>query len=72
MLPALTQEESRRLATDYSFSGGQIENIVRKYTVDSILNGTKPSFETIQSYCKTEFLYKEDGQKRIGFMRDSA
>jgi len=72
MLPVLTQEESRRLATDYSFSGGQIENIVRKHTVDSILNGTAPSFETVQGYCKTEFLYKEDGQKKIGFLRDSA
>ena len=70
MLPVLTQEESRRLATDYSFSGGQIENIVRKHTVDSILNGTPPSFEAIQGYCKTEFLYKEDGQKKIGFLRD--
>ncbi|MCL2512220.1 MAG: ATP-binding protein, partial [Bacteroidales bacterium] len=71
MLPALTQEESKTLAKEYDFSGGQIENIVRKHTVDTILNGTKPSFETVQNYCKTEFLYKEDGRRRIGFARNA-
>jgi SpoVK/Ycf46/Vps4 family AAA+-type ATPase len=70
MLPALTQEESKTLATHYNFSGGQIENIVRKYTIDSIINGITPSFETVKSYCKTEFLYKEDTTKRIGFRRE--
>jgi hypothetical protein len=70
MLPALNQEESRTLASQYNFSGGQIENIVRKYTVDAILNGTDPSFEAVQGYCKTEFLYKEEAQRKIGFKLD--
>jgi SpoVK/Ycf46/Vps4 family AAA+-type ATPase len=67
MMPVLSQEESRSLAKEFNFSGGQIENIVRKYTVDSILNGNKPSMEAINGYCKTEFMYKEDGQRRTGF-----
>ena len=68
MLPALSKDERMDLAKDYSFSGGQIENIVRKYTVDSILNGTSPSIEAIHSYCQTEFLYKDEQRKKIGFI----
>jgi hypothetical protein len=67
MLPALSENERLELAKKYSFSGGQIENIVRKYTVDAILNGTEPSFESVQSDCQTEFLYKDDVRKKIGF-----
>ena len=67
MLPTLSKDERMSLASAYSFSGGQIENIVRKYTVDCILNGTEPSVETVHGYCKTEFLYKNDVKKKIGF-----
>ena len=37
MLPELTEAEALSLANDYSFSGGQIENIARKHIVDAIL-----------------------------------
>jgi len=70
MLSALNEEEAAQLASQYDFSGGQIENIVRKYTVESILSGAKPSFETICGFCKTEFLYKEEEQRKIGFNRN--
>jgi ATP-dependent 26S proteasome regulatory subunit len=70
MLPDLTDTDAAQLATSYNFSGGQIENITRKYTVDAILHGTKPSIETINNYCKTEFLNKDDGGRKIGFNRD--
>jgi SpoVK/Ycf46/Vps4 family AAA+-type ATPase len=68
MLPTLSKDERMGLAKDYSFSGGQIENIVRKYTVDGILNGTSPSIEAVHSYCQTEFLYKKEQSKKIGFI----
>ncbi|MDH6312405.1 hypothetical protein M2137_001175 [Parabacteroides sp. PFB2-10] len=71
MLPALSEEDRLILANDYDFSGGQIENIVRKYTVDSILNGTTPSLETVHSYCQSEFLYKNTERRRIGFTYSS-
>ena len=69
MMPALTKEETIILANDYNFSGGQIENIVRKYTVDCILNGMAPSIDTIHNYCQSEFLYKNEQRKRIGFYK---
>jgi hypothetical protein len=53
------------LAAAYSFSGGQIENIVRKYTVDAILNGANSTIETVRSYCQTEFLYKNEARPHL-------
>ena len=67
MLPSLSEKERLELANNYSLSGGQIENIVRKYTVDSILNDTKPSLEKIQLYCQSEFLYKNEERRKIGY-----
>jgi hypothetical protein len=42
------------LARRYPFSGGQIENVVRKSTVDYILSGEKPSLETVCRFCDEE------------------
>ena len=66
MLPALSEEERMELARKYDYSGGQIENIVRKYTVDCILNGTEPSIATVHNYCRNEFLSKDE-RRKIGF-----
>ena len=67
MLPTLSEQERLELANNYNFSGGQIENIVRKYTVDSILSEVTPTLETLHSYCQSESLYKNEERKRIGF-----
>ena len=68
MLPKLNKNERMELADAYSFSGGQIENIVRKYTVDCILNGTEPSIDAVHTYCQSEFLYKNEEKRKIGFV----
>ncbi|MDL2241581.1 ATP-binding protein [Bacteroidales bacterium OttesenSCG-928-L03] len=67
MLPSLSEQDRMSLAQNYNFSGGQIENIVRKYTIDSILNNTTPSHQALDNYCRSEFLYKEQERRRIGF-----
>lgn len=67
MLPSLSEKERLELSEKYNFSGGQIENIVRKYTVDSILNGTTPTLETVHDYCQSEFLYKNGERNKIGY-----
>jgi hypothetical protein len=66
MIPALSAQDAEELAAAYDFSGGQIENIVRKRTIDGILNGTEPSMEVMHNYCRTESLYRKEG-RRIGF-----
>jgi hypothetical protein len=65
-MPELSDEDSKRLATDFDLSGGQIDNIVRKSEMDYILYGKKPDIEQLIDFCKKEKLQKSDS-KRIGF-----
>lgn len=67
MLPELTDAEAHQLAADYPFSGGQIENISRKKTIRSLINGKEPSFADIRDFCSEELIEKDSGKKKIGF-----
>lgn len=62
----LTEEELLILANRYDFSGGEIENIARKRTVDYILEGEEMDFEKLCSYCDQERLNSND-YKKVGF-----
>ena len=55
------------LARDFDFSGGQIENISRKATVDYILRGERPDIDSIRKLCNAETLSSGTQRKRIGF-----
>lgn len=61
----ISEEDASRLAEKYDFSGGQIENIARKRTIEYILSGKKASFEEINSYCQHELLDKKNERKQI-------
>lgn len=39
MLPSLQEGDAHNLASQFELSGGEIENITRKYTVNAILSG---------------------------------
>ena len=55
MIPTLKEDDSRVLASKYDFSGGQIENIARHYTIGKILHGEPTNVvEEISSYCENE------------------
>ena len=67
MIPALSEEESIKLAEEYDFSGGQIENIARKYAINCILHGeAEQRLDVLCSYCDSERLSKSNYRK-IGF-----
>ena len=67
MIPILKEEEYRMLASKYDFSGGQIENIARHYTIGSILHGDSNNVvETLSAYCNTERLETKE-KRKIGF-----
>jgi SpoVK/Ycf46/Vps4 family AAA+-type ATPase len=66
MIPDVPEQEIADLASLYDFSGGQIENIARKRTVDFILAGSNSSLETMKLYCREETLDK-NRINRIGF-----
>ncbi|MDR1983220.1 MAG: ATP-binding protein [Prevotellaceae bacterium] len=66
MIPALSETDANRLASRFDFSGGQIENIARKRTVDSIITGMEPDIDALVSYCQNELIDKT--RKRVGFI----
>lgn len=68
MIPSLNEPTAHTLAERYDFSGGQIENIARKRTVDLILNGAEPSIERLHAFCQAEQLSdKSAARRRVGF-----
>lgn len=68
MIPELTATDATTLAAAYDFSGGQIENIARKYAIHAVLHGEPDSLlHTLQGYCATEKLDSKPLIKRIGF-----
>ena len=67
MIPALNEEDSRALASKYNFSGGQIENIARHYTISNILHGKSDNIvQELSAYCDSERLESKE-VRRIGF-----
>jgi len=67
MIPTLNDEDSRALASNYDFSGGQIENIARHYTIGKILHGESANVvEVLSEYCDSERLETKE-KRRIGF-----
>lgn len=68
MIPSLSDEFATSLAKDYDLSGGQIENVSRKRTVEQILSGVEPSEEMIREYCRAETLNgSQVTRNRCGF-----
>ena len=63
----LTNEEAMELATNYPFSGGEIDNIVRKYIMENVLHGERPSFEAIISFCNQEKWEASTMGNKIGY-----
>lgn len=67
MLPSLSKNEIIELAENFDLSGGEIENVVRKYTIECILSNVKPTIEIVRKYCKTERLKSSESISKIGF-----
>ncbi len=68
MIPALSEDETRSLAIKYDFSGGQIENVARHFTIDSILHGSANNLlEILTHHCDNERL-ENKCYRTIGFL----
>jgi len=52
----LSKKDCEMLATQFDFSGGQIDNIVRKIAISEIVNGENVDFNKIMDFCKNEKL----------------
>jgi SpoVK/Ycf46/Vps4 family AAA+-type ATPase len=67
LLPDLGNDNASELSDRFDLSGGQIENIARKFEVDSILNGNEFSMDTLAQYCRDESQNSFTASKKIGF-----
>lgn len=67
MLPGLKKKDAAYLAARHDMSGGEIENIARKHTVNAILSGNDIiDIDRISDLCKTERIQNSTGRS-VGF-----
>ncbi|MBR3531870.1 MAG: ATP-binding protein [Bacteroidaceae bacterium] len=55
MIPTLNRDLAADLAERYELSGGQIENVARKFIVDKILFDEDSAYSKLEEYCAKEF-----------------
>ena len=68
MISDLTENEATTLARAFDLSGGQIENVARKNTINRILHGEgNDRLSTLMDYCQDESLKKSTTTRRMGF-----
>lgn len=63
----LDKESATEFAKEYDFSGGQIDNIVRKIAMNEVITGERPAITDIHDMCKCEKIDNPDGSRRMGF-----
>ena len=71
MIPELDTEECQALGEQFDFSGGQIENVARKYAINTILNDIKPSdrLNELIALCREECLNDTKSTRaHVGFV----
>ena len=67
-LPCLTVAECETLANRFDFSGGQIDNVIRKNEIYEIIHGIYVDFNNIVEFCNSELLFKNNSVK-VGFTK---
>lgn len=65
MMPEINKKTAQALAAQYDFSGGQIENVVRRQRVEHILYGKAITLDSLSRICKEEGYDKKT--RGIGF-----
>ncbi len=66
-IPTLSKQECEHLAARFFFSGGQIDNVVRKCEIEYLLTGNEIGISTIIGFCEKEILLKSGNSNPIGF-----
>ena len=66
MVKDTSDNTAKIISESYDLSGGEIENIERKQTVDKIIYGQEEMLDDFHRYCRGEKLSKNT-RKRLGF-----
>ena len=67
MMPRLSDDEASALSREFTFAGGNIENVARKSAVEYVLSGTEPGLDTLRVLCSEETAGKGAARTRVGF-----
>ena len=68
MIPDLSDQDAQALADGFDLSGGQIENIARKDTINHILHGaSNDRLALLKGYCNDETIGTTPTRRRLGF-----
>ena len=68
MIPELSVSDVTTLPASYEFSGGQIENIARKHTINCVLYGEiEQPLDALLKDCANERLVNNNTRNRVGF-----
>src|SRR5690606_22306490 len=65
-MPHLSNEDCELLASTFDFSGGQIDNIVRKNEINDIMHSNKVDIKTLVESCKEETLSSQSARTQTG------
>ncbi len=71
MLPELSENECKTLGREYDLSGGQIENVARKFAIDGILHGEESGdrLNLLHELCGSECIIDNNtNARRVGFV----
>lgn len=64
MMPQLPAATIRTLASEFPFSGGQIDNVAKKIEIHEILNEQSPTDAEIMEFCRRESIGEDVTKKR--------
>ena len=68
MISEISEDDASRLADEFdSFSGGNIENVSRKSTIEYVLTGSRPTYDELVKYCREESLSDKARRNTIGY-----
>ncbi len=69
MMPTIPESDAQKLADIYDFSGGQIENISRKASINAILHGEESNtLSSLIDYCNEERIQNHSTPRKVGFV----
>ncbi|MDR3251120.1 MAG: AAA family ATPase [Tannerella sp.] len=68
LIPALKSAEASELSDSYDFSGGDIENISRKYTVENIIRDKMLTLADLHRLCGEEKMSRGGQRVKVGFL----
>jgi len=65
--PGLPAEQCKQLAEQFDFSGGQIDNVLRKIEINEIIHGQSVTLDKVMAFCADETIVSK--KSKMGFTK---